>query len=132
MLSKNIICNLSLKIKPTFCILAFLCTTVGASTTEVFRYSDSKGRAVFTDRPLGGSQYRLIWRASLARLDAQFERTPHLPINTIADNKPSSSVGVKISSKKSGGGRVHRRKSEFTPMIQRIAKKSARRMLPYC
>lgn len=113
-----------LKFKPTLFILVFLSTTIGASTTEVFRYSDKKGRTVFTDRPLSGTQYQLIWRATLARLDAQFERPPHLPINTEEESKVTDNkiVNGKVKSVKSKGTRNYRRKSEFTSMIQRIAR----------
>jgi soluble lytic murein transglycosylase-like protein len=108
-----------MKYKTTIICLAFILTSVvvSAATTEVFRYTDSKGRAVFTDRPLSGSQYNLVWRTTLARLDAQFERTPHLPLQIATENEPNNR-----SKKRTNRDRVYRRKSEFAPMIQRIAK----------
>jgi len=42
-------------------------TSVGA---EVFRYKDSKGRSIFTDRPLFGSGYTLIWRSSVGKISS--------------------------------------------------------------
>lgn len=103
-------------------ILLGLWAIVGADTTEVFHYSDSKGRAVFTDRPLAGTQYRFIWRTTLARLDAGFERAPHLPLSIPATISTLVKTWTeKIGNIGSSSGKSSSRKSKFAPMIQRVA-----------
>jgi soluble lytic murein transglycosylase-like protein len=89
----------------TLQILVALLLLGGAMTSfamEVYRYSDAKGRAVFSDRALPDPHYQLIWRSTISKLDATFRRTPHRAITI-------------------GRRRKWRNKSEFTGLIAKVA-----------
>lgn len=95
------------------CVL-LLGTQVWARETEVFRYRDSHGHAVFTDQAMSGSRYTLIWRTTLRRLDASFERAPHLPLTSSISQRGSRRVRSRW-----------RHKSKFSPLIARIARQAS-------
>lgn len=93
------------KIRRVFVILLLLGTATTAATEEIFRYTDAKGRAVFTDRALSNPHYRLVWRSSISKIDATFQHPPHRPIG-------------------SRRSRRWRHKSELTPLIKRVARRA--------
>jgi soluble lytic murein transglycosylase-like protein len=78
----------------------------------VFRYTDSSGGAVFTDKALSGSKYKLIWRTTLSRLDASFERAPHLPLASTESQKSTSSHNRQP------------RQTRFSALIAKIARQA--------
>lgn len=102
-------------------LLTCLCSTVNADTTQVFRYADTKGRTVLTDRPLMEAQYRLVWRTTLARLDAGFERAPHFPLFTSEVTESTLPIKSHVKKTRVNKQRKFFRNTKFTSMIQRVA-----------
>lgn len=77
---------------------------------SIFRYEDSRGRIIFTDRERRGPQYKLIWSTTLRRLDASFERDPHRPLVD--------------SNKRRDRRRRWRGRAKLSPLIARIAQQT--------
>jgi soluble lytic murein transglycosylase-like protein len=50
-----------------YVLAALLCLGAAAAQAEIFRYRDSRGHTVFTDRPISGRGYKLVWRSSEGR-----------------------------------------------------------------
>ncbi|KOR31409.1 hypothetical protein TI05_12780 [Achromatium sp. WMS3] len=96
------------------CILLFINIKAWGETT-VFRYTDSQGRTIFTDRKMIGPQYKLIWSAGLKRLDAAFERTPHLPLASVLKQTPTQKRIYKR--------RLRRRKTKYNTLIAKVARR---------
>jgi len=85
-------------------IVAMSCLVVSSAQAEIYRYTNSSGDTVFTDRPMKGSGYRLVWRSGSGPF------------------KPSSSSGIRVHS--SGKKHHWKHKKFYSPMIRRVAKKA--------
>lgn len=83
--------------KSKMCLLAVMAAMVVSSSVsaEVFKYEDRQGRLHFTDRPMKGQGYRLIWRSGT-----------------------SSNTGSRIDTSS-----INRNRIRYTPLIEEIAHK---------
>ncbi len=90
-------------------ITALLCSAAASVHGEIFRYTTGKGDTHFTDRPLKGKGYRLIWRSGAGGSSGA---------GKIGSHKPRSKS-------RSGKSRKHRwrHKKQYAPMIKKVAKK---------
>ncbi|MCW8906460.1 MAG: lytic transglycosylase domain-containing protein [Sedimenticola sp.] len=68
-----------------------------AVSAEIYKYTDRQGRLHFTDRPMKGSGYRLLWRSG-------------------NDSKRASRSRIDIASSE-------KNRNRFTPLIDEIAQK---------
>lgn len=48
------------------CVL--LCASAFPASAEIYKYTDSRGKVYFTDKPLSGTQYNLEWKRSDSRI----------------------------------------------------------------
>jgi len=87
-------------------LIALMLGSAAASTqAEIFRYTNGRGDTIFTDRPMKGSGYRLVWRSGSGKVSA----------------------GPRGTIKRRAGSKFKRHhwkdKKLYAPMIKRVAKK---------
>jgi soluble lytic murein transglycosylase-like protein len=85
-------------------LAAVLLCFAASAQAEIYRYVDSKGKSVFTDRPLLGSQYTLVWRSSKGAVGKYASRSS------------------KKRYKRSGKAPNWRNKKHYESMIRKTAK----------
>lgn len=66
-----------------------------SAQAEIFRYQDSKGRSIFTDRPVFGTGYTLIWRSSVGKVTGSSSRPKGKKIAKKWKNKKKYSPIIK-------------------------------------
>jgi soluble lytic murein transglycosylase-like protein len=66
---------------PGLVLMLVLGLAASAPRAEIFRYTDARGRAVFTDRPVLDPSYKLVWRSTIAQIDARLISVPHQPLH---------------------------------------------------
>lgn len=81
----------------TLVLLAGVLLGPGAAYAEIYKYMDRQGRLHFTDRPMKGGGYRLLWRSG---------------------KTSNGSSGSRIDS-----ASLERNRNRFTPLIDEIARK---------
>jgi hypothetical protein len=72
---------------------------------EVFRYRDSKGGTLFTDRPLFDRRYTLVWRSSVGKIEGASRR-------------------VHLGSGKASVRNNWQEKKKYVPLIKSVARKT--------
>jgi hypothetical protein len=92
-------------------ILILFVVGTGVSQGEVFRYRDSKGGTIFTDRPLKGSGYTLIWRSSMGKVGDR--------VSSISSATRQVKAAPKSSVRNSW-----RNKHQYTALITSVARKT--------
>jgi len=85
-------------------LLVGLLVVTALAQAEIYRYMDHKGRSIFTDHPLLGSQYSLVWRSSVGKIGRN----------------------AKSGKKRRGGAKARNwpNKKQFEPIIRKVAKQT--------
>ncbi len=85
-------------------ITALLCSATASVHGEIYHYTNGRGDTIFTDRPMKGRGYRLVWRSGSGKIN----------------------IHRGTLKRHSGKSKKHHweHKKLFVPMIKRVAKKA--------
>lgn len=84
-------------------VSALLCSVAASVQGEIYRYTNASGDTLFTDRPMKGTGYRLVWRSSTDKI------------------KNHGGTSKRHSGRP---GKHHwEYKKQYAPMIKRVARK---------
>jgi hypothetical protein len=88
--------------------LLFLAAITTPVAAEIFRYTDARGRAIFTDHAISEPHCQLVWRSSGGGIDFSWHRAPHSAL-TFASNS------------RRGGMTNKRRRAAYAALIAQAA-----------
>jgi len=87
---------------------ALLWMAAPASNAEIYKYTDSRGRTYFSDKPMSGPQYKLEWKRSTSK---------------VLENE-GLRIGTRTSLRRpSVSGAVKKRRRDYESLIETTAKR---------